>query len=371
MSNESIPPDRSDLQDDHLDHEALNWLVRRRSGFSIEEEEHFQIWLAGDPARHTAFARWQAEWDVLDNLPADGLDILRKNLADDKRAIEKVHVERLSSFAIERHDTRWNWMPKAAMVATVLMISLAGWQGWDYWQQQPVFMQSLNTLRGQQISATLPDGSQLRLDTATSADVVYFRQRREVRLPEGNIVFQVSSDSERPFDVLAGPLRITVVGTSFSVRYTPNVLGAEDVRVAVEEGRVRVALHNVSIKGKAVELSHPVSKDGYMVELTAGQQMTASADGVLGPISAVSVADIAPWREGRISFHDIPLAHVLAEFERYGPPHFLIQDPAVAALRLTGTFNPRYLDNFERVLPQVLPVRLRENAGMTEIISLQ
>lgn len=371
MNNESIPSNISDSPDDHLDREALSWLVCRHSGLSTEEEERFQTWLAGDPARRTAFARWQAEWDVLDDLPADGLDILRKNLADDKRAMEKVHVERSVGSAIGRHDTRWNWMPKIAMVTAVFMISLAGWQGWDYWQQQPVFIQSLNTLRGQQISATLPDGSQLRLDTATSADITYFRQRREVRLPEGNIVFQVSSDSERPFDVLAGPLRITVVGTSFSVRYTPNVPGAEDVRVAVEEGRVRVALHNVAIKGKAAESSHAVSKDSYAVELTAGQQVTASAEGVLGPVGAVSVAGIAPWREGRVSFHDIPLAHVLAEFERYGPSRFLIRDPAVAALRLTGTFNPRYLDNFARVLPQVLPVRLHENAGMTEIISSQ
>lgn len=371
MNNEPTSPNISDSPEDRLDREALNWLVRRRSGLSPEEEAHFQAWLAGDPARRTAFARWQAEWDALDDLPADGLDILRQNLADDKRAVEKVHVERPASSARYRHDTRWNWMPKVAMVTAVLMISLAGWQGWDYWQQQPVFMQSLNTLRGQQLSATLPDGSQLQLDTATSADVTYFRQRREVRLPEGNIVFQVSSDSERPFDVLAGPLRITVVGTSFSVRYTPNVPGAEDVRVAVEEGRVRVALHHAAIKGEAAESSHTVSKDSDAVELTAGQQVTASAEGRLGSVSAVSAAGIAPWREGRISFHDLPLAHVLAEFERYGPPRFLIRDPAVAALRLTGTFNPRYLDNFARVLPQVLPVRLRENAGMTEIISSQ
>lgn len=78
MNNESIPSNISDSPDDHLDREALSWLVCRHSGLSTEEEERFQTWLAGDPARRTAFARWQAEWDVLDDLPADGLDILRK-----------------------------------------------------------------------------------------------------------------------------------------------------------------------------------------------------------------------------------------------------------------------------------------------------
>jgi transmembrane sensor len=58
-----------------------------------------------------------------------------------------------------------------------------------------------------------------------------------------------------------------------------------------------------------------------------------------------------------VSFDDTPLAQALAELGRYGPTGITLQDPQLGALRLTGTFDPRHLDNFVRALPRVLPVR--------------
>jgi transmembrane sensor len=84
---------------------------------------------------------------------------------------------------------------------------------------------------------------------------------------------------------------------------------------------------------------------------------------LLGAVSAVPAAGIAPWRESRVSFDDVRLDRVLAEFERYGPVQLTVREPSVAALRVTGTFDPRRLDSFSQLLPRVLPVRLRQRAG--------
>jgi transmembrane sensor len=173
-------------------------------------------------------------------------------------------------------------------------------------------------------------------------------------LPEGQARFQVKGDAGRPFNVLAGPLCITVVGTRFAVRYTPDIPGHDGVRVAVEEGRVRVARAGwFGDKGE--------------VELTAGQQIVSNANGTLGVVSNVALADVAPWRESRISFDNIPLKQVLAEFERYGDTQLQLADAHVAALRLTGTFDPNNLQNFTRVLPYALPVHLSKAGSVTEI----
>ena len=59
----------------------------------------------------------------------------------------------------------------------------------------------------------------------------------------------------------------------------------------------------------------------------------------------------------------LPLSQALAEFERYGPTRLAVRDPAVAAMRLSGTFDPRHLDNFRKALPKVLPVRLLDPQG--------
>jgi len=347
--NTTLPAHSPAAPSPQADEAALDWFVRRTGGpLDAAEEAAFQEWLAGDDKHRAAFARHQDDWHALDALPVDGLRTLRRNLADDKLAAAQ---------AAPRQRTWWQeltiWAPQAALAAVALMVSCGGYLAWNLWQQQALFTQSFTTARGQQLEVTLPDGSRMRLDTLTRAEVAIYRGRREVRLPQGQAMFQVAGDAARPFDVLAGPLRITVVGTRFSVRYTPDVPGLEGVQVAVEEGRVRVA-----------RAAHEAA-----IELVAGQQVASDMAGLLGAVSAVPAAGVAPWRESRVSFDDTPLDQALAEFERYGPVHLSVREPAVAALRVTGTFDPRRLDNFARTLPHVLPVRLREQGDEAEIIS--
>jgi transmembrane sensor len=335
--------------------EALGWFVRARGGLSAQEQEELAAWQARDPAHAQAYARWQAEWQQLDALPAQGVAQLRAHLAQD------LARERATAPRPVRGWLAGSWAGSAAMAASVAVVAAGGLLAWHHWQQQPVFETHIATRTGEQVGVQLPDGSHLRLDTGTAIDVALFRQRREVRLPEGQAVFRVQGDAARPFDVLAGPLRITVVGTRFSVRNTPGIPGEEGVRVAVEEGRVRVARADAPAPGA-------------VVELTAGQQIASDAAGRLGAVAAVPASGIAPWRESRVSFDNTPLAQALAEFGRYGPTRLTVRDPAVAALRLTGTFDPRRLDNFVRVLPRVLPVRMQEPAepdaaAVTEIVA--
>lgn len=328
----AFPPRPSAPDPDRIDREALEWFVRQGGGLDASQTRAFAAWQVADPAHRAALARWQAEWHALDALPAEAVARLRDELVGERAAAPRAR--------------RPFWSGAMAVAASVCMVAAGGLLAWNHWQRQPVFEQRIATERGQQVEVQLPDGSGLRLDTATRIDVALYRGRREVRMPEGQAVFRVRGDAQRPFDVLAGPLRITVVGTRFAVRYTPGVPGEEGVRVAVEEGRVRVA-----------------RADGSGVELTAGQQVASDALGRLGPVAAVPASGIAPWRESRVSFDDTPLAQALAEFSRYGPTRLRVRDPEVAALRLTGTFDPRSLDNFLRVLPRVLPVRLRERGG--------
>ena len=255
-------------------------------------------------------------------------------------------------------------MPSLLTAGTAAAIGCTAWIGWTYWQQQPVFAQSYATTRGQQLDVHLPDGSTLKLDTATRAEVTLYRQRREVRLPEGQAMFTVKADASQPFDVLAGPLRITVVGTRFSVRNTPTGMGADGVSVVVEEGHVRVTSTNPTAAADS-----PSQASVKVAELTAGQSIHADAQGQWEQIKAQSPGGAMLWREGRVNFDRTPLAQALAEFERYGATNVVIKDPKVAALRINGSFDLRQARTFTGALPQVLPVRLREQGGVTEIIS--
>ncbi len=357
----------SGLSLNERDDQALDWFVRRADGLDAADERAFQEWLRLDATHATAYAQWEGDWHQLDAAPASGIEQLRANLAHDKAMIAATDARPRPKTRAEQSPASWFsrissassafFSPRPMSAFASVIVLIAGIAAWHYWWQ-PVFSESYMTVRGEQADIALPDGSRMQLDTATRAEVAQYRGHREVSLPEGQVRLQVASDADRPFDVLAGPLRITVVGTRFAVRYTPEIPGRDGVRVAVEEGRVRVA--------RAGWFG-----DRNEVELTAGQQIIASANGTLGIVSSVAIADVAPWRDSRVSFDDVPLHQVLAEFERYGDSGMTVRDPAVAAMRLTGSFDPRHLENFTRVLPQALPVRFKQTGSGMEVVAIR
>ena len=318
-----------------LDLAAASWQVRRQDGVSAQEEAQFQAWLALDAAHWQAYARMEGVWSGLGELHPTAVAQLARALPARKKP----------AFSLQR----------VATAALALCVLGAGWLGWDHYRQQPVFHQSFASARGEQLDVHLPDGSVMKLDTATRVEVTLYRQRREVRLPEGQVNFYVRADKARPFNVLTDSLRVTVVGTHFAVRNTHAGLGGE--AVTVEEGRVRVAPLHVAAGNTGT------------VELTAGESVQANRAGALGTVDTRLAHGALLWREGRINFDNTPLAQAVAEFERYGDTRLLIKDPEVAAMRVNGSFDTRLAADFGSALPLVLPVQLRKHGGVTEIVA--
>lgn len=357
MTLANAAPD-NDHEDDaqRLRQAAMGWFVRRRErAWSHDDESAFQAWLAADARHGAVYARCDLQWARFDGMPDDLRVRMRRNLARDKAVMAK-----LQPASPPAMPSRRGFLQPAAALAGVAMVGGAGVLTWRHLQEQPVWVQAFQTERGQQHRVRLPDGSTLRLDTATRVEVAYHRQRREVRLFDGQAVFDVQADVSRPFHVLAGPLRVTVVGTRFSVRHTPSLPRNDGVQVAVEHGKVRV--------GHADAASGPLAD----VLLTAGQQVASDRRGVLGRVAAVPSDGIAAWQNQRVSFLDVPLAQALDELERYRSTGLRVRDPAVAALRLSGTFDPMNPATLRLALPRVLPVRLQEiDADEAEVLPLR
>lgn len=371
-----MPSPEPHLQDARLGDEALAWFVRRQdAGWKNADESAFQQWQSSDPRHAQLYADCVNQWSKFDGMPADLATRMRRNLVRDKALVDALQPLPASSHWLAHHSQardfpgkapslpqlsrRRFFQPALAIAGTAAMTSGAGYFLWQQVQAQPVLVQTFSTTRGQQKEIPLPDGTRLRLDTATQIEVTYYKQRREVKLLDGQAVFAVHHDATRPFHVLAGPLQVTVVGTQFSVRHTPRVPGTDGVQVAVEEGKVRVArLHGSSDDGEA--------SNGMF--LTAGQQIASDSQGTLSPVVAVASDGFAPWREQRISFIDTPLEQALAELERYGDTGIVVRDATVASMRLTGTFDPMNRTTLRLALPRVLPVRLEARGSKTEVL---
>lgn len=340
--------------------EALDWFVRRRDpGFPATEEPAFQAWLGTDPAHGEAYAHWEREWRALDAVPQATRQAWRAPAAGP--GLPPVAGAPARATAPLRR--RRLLLPAFAGAASLAAIGTGGVLGWRHWLSLPLYEQIYETARGQQLDTALPDGSRLQMDTTSRLAVRYDRRGRELQLLDGQAAFDVRPDAARPFRVSAGPLRASVVGTRFSVRHTPAIDGTQSARVAVESGRVRVEHLAAIASGRGA----PGTRLAVAL-LEAGQQLGSDAEG-LTPPAPLPLAGIAPWREYRVRFDQAPLARALAEFERYGEQPLVIRDPAVAALAVSGVFDPRDPATFQRLLAAALPVRLRRlSDGRVEIV---
>ena len=338
-----VPPETPTESPDAVDQQALDWLIRTRDGLTTGQARELSAWMASSPANRLAYKHWQAQWQSMDTISQQDLNLLRANWP----------VNKTKTPAARRH----HYLPYAAGLAAAVCMT-AGIYLALHTPEPALFTAHYASQPGQIKPVTLPDHSRIALDTATSIEVRQFADRRELLLQEGQALFDVQANPQRPFIIQAGDLRITVTGTRFSVRHTPTQPGQNEVRVAVASGHVRVERRPAGSSAWRMAM-----RGDTAVTLTAGQQLIAPTGSHDFHTASVSEADIAPWKESRLVFDDTPLGDILAEFARYGHAHPVLSSPRLASMRLTGTFNSHQPDAFYRTLPQVLPVSVEEKAG--------
>lgn len=335
-----------------IDEAAAAWFVRRHGDVSRADEAAFQGWLSSDSRHRAAYEAMAHAWQSLDATSVQDVARLRRGIAS------PTPVRARSARPAPAVDLGRRWfVPRMAFAGTAFAVAGTGALGWHYWAHVPTFSQRFETRRGEMQTVSLPDGSTLRLDTDTQLEARLFRHRREVHIVRGQAMFSVASNPKRPFEVLARDVTVTVVGTRFTVRRTDSGLESGNVLVEVQDGRVRVG---TSSQGDA--------SPARLVELGAGQAVATDGRGMLGDVLAIQPADVGAWQQGRVTFDNTTVLRALQEFERYGATRIVVGDPAVGAMRLTGSFDVRQVERFVRALPRVLPVRLHTRGNVTEIL---
>jgi transmembrane sensor len=209
------------------------------------------------------------------------------------------------------------------------MISIPAWQS----MQPPE--ESYSTPVGGFQRLPLADGSRVELNTDSRLKIAFQKAERRLVLVSGEAFFDVAHDRSRPFVVDAGYYTVTAVGTAFSVRRDSG-----KVRVIVSEGLVRVDRNDGS-------------NASPMVFVAAGQRIDARPAAAIAVERTTSMAleEALSWREGMLAFEEEPLASVAAEFNRYNQRQ-LIVDPAVANVKVSGTFRANNVEGFVRLLNQ-------------------
>ncbi|MDZ7855897.1 sigma-70 family RNA polymerase sigma factor [Sphaerotilus sp.] len=271
------------------------------------------------------------------------MDLAQAALAQDAVApVGKVHALAGANQAAPRQGRR-KALGALLGVAGLGSSASVAWQLWREWV--PQWQTAFATSAGRIGRLPLPDGSELTLDADSAVNVRLLAGRREVQLLRGGAFFDVARDTARPFIVLAGPARVTVLGTRFSVE-----MGPRGVDVAVESGRV-------AVQGLA---QGPAPQQP--LELRAGEAARVGAGGTLEAAPARAAESVAPWRTGWLAFDNLPLGEAAARLNRYRPGAPVRVGPAAAALPVLARVNIARSNQWLQSLPAVLPVSFSADA---------
>ena len=342
--------DASHQPDDRgaIDRAAAQWVLRHDRGLSATEQDEFSQWLAADSRHGPALAVHRWGWDELDRLA--GLQSSVDAIPDPDLLVRRP-VAPVLSF---RRLARRTWLPLAAAAAIALAFGAR-----NLFQVPAVAPEAARPPVLARIEQrTLEDGSVIELNRGAVVAVHYTPGERRVELVRGEAHFTVAKNPARPFIVSAAGVDVRAVGTAFNVR-----LDAAAVEVLVTEGHVQVT------PPAAPALDATMLE---MPELFAGQSTLVSLTPVPPPpqIATVTAAEIAQqlaWQPRLLDFTGAPLADIVAEFNRGNPLRLVIEDPALAALRLSASFRSDNVEGFVRLMESDFGMRL-ERRGPSEIV---
>ncbi|NLR57370.1 FecR family protein [Chitinophaga polysaccharea] len=173
---------------------------------------------------------------------------------------------------------------------------------------------TLTTPRGGQYQLTLPDGSKVWLNAASSLHfpTAFTGHNRLVELT-GEGYFEVASMPGKPFLVKVNGTEIAVLGTHFNVMAYTN---EQAMAVTLLEGAVNV------------------SRNGVVKKLQPGQQARIPADNNI-TVTNVDISEAVAWKNGFFIFERADITTVMRQLERWYDIE-VVYEGAPPAMRFGG-----------------------------------
>jgi transmembrane sensor len=203
------------------------------------------------------------------------------------------------------------------------------------------FSHTYTSAIGEVRTISLPDGSIVYLNTQTRLKWIGTKDDRRVLLLDGEALFEVVHDPNRPFRIVLDNSEIRVLGTRFDVyRKTGG-----NVVVTVLSGAV-------AVDGFGDGSAEP----SWHTQLTANQQIEYTPTGLVADVHSIVAPKAVEWREGVLEAEEEPLPNVVRELRRYTNKQILIEDPRLNAQIVGGAFTILDVSAALRKLEKSAPV---------------
>lgn len=181
---------------------------------------------------------------------------------------------------------------------------------------------------GKRISKSLPDGSIVHLNGASSISLTdqFNSKDRHIKL-SGEAYFEVASNSALPFIVESGPVFTEAVGTAFNVNAQPD---ADKIRVSLVEGKVRI---------RSMESGNVDERI-----LAAGEEIAYTATGEYLNGGKLKYKDIA-WKDGILVLDEVDVNELEYKLEQWYGVEVLYENKPLKNWRFTSEYDNESLKN--------------------------
>ena len=297
---------------------AIAWQLSLDSGAgSAVEREEFAKWHAADEEHARA---WQ-QLGMLDQRFSVASGPGRVALLQSREGIRR-RVRKLGSG-----------------IASVLLVIGLGLFASERYLPLDYWLADQRTATGEQRTLRLADGTLINLNTHSALDVRFDEKQRRIVLQEGEILIETGHNDARPFIVETRDGQMRALGTRFLVKR--------------EDHGTRLSVLQSAVAARPETLA-----DEQI--LKEGQQVLMQRDG-LGPLLALNPGSDA-WTRGMLVVDNVRLEDLVHELDRYRPGHLGV-DPAVADLRITGSFPLHNTDLALSALLPTLPVQIEQHTS--------
>ena len=304
------------IRNPYIESEARDWLTRLYMYEMTEEvRAGFEKWLNADPRHPATYRKLEQAWR---ELPLDDQLIDEFDRLNDQPKTTR---------------TPYFYSVAASIALLFCFLTVLVW-----FQNQPE-ISHYQTRTAQIDRVELPDGSQVVIGADTAVSVEWGKSTRHLTLQNGVALFSVAPVPEVPFIVSTHNATVRVTGTQFEVRSLN-----DGTRVSVIEGSVSVAVPAVT---KPYRLA--AWDQLYIDESGASERGTAPAE-------------IGAWQSGRLIYHDVPLAEVLDDVNRYRIKPVRLLSEELGSIRITTSFDAENTDQLLVGLRASRPITVVERA---------
>ena len=207
-------------------------------------------------------------------------------------------------------------------------------------KNQKVVFNTLWVPYGKRSTLTLSDGSKVWLNSGSKLiyPIAFENDKREVFI-EGEAIFEVTHNKEKPFYVISENQVVEVLGTVFGVTSYPD---ENSTNTILKSGSVQISYQNISA----------TSSHADKMKISPGTKASYDKDSKSIISEKVNVDNYFSWKEGFFVFKNNELEFIMKRISRFYNVDIIIANEVLATESFSG-----YLDLNEDIITVINSIK--------------